>query len=92
MEQAKELDGLIRSSGWRLDLLAVVRDEAIPEAWIGAGAARDLVRGERFGSGFEPSRVRDGRAATPGSAVRPISRERHRAGSARAVVSPAKGT
>lgn len=40
-------------------VLRTVRDSGIPEAWVGAGAVRDLVWGTRYGSGFEPSKVRD---------------------------------
>jgi hypothetical protein len=50
---------LIRSSGWMLRVLGAVRDERIPDAWVGAGVLRDLVWGERYGSGFSPARVRD---------------------------------
>ncbi|MEH1057510.1 nucleotidyltransferase family protein [Micromonospora sp. CPCC 206171] len=39
--------------------LGVVRDCGLPDAWIGAGAIRDLVWGERYGDGFDPSSVRD---------------------------------
>ncbi len=53
------MDGLIRSSEWLLGVLAAVRDEDIPDAWVGAGALRDLVWGSRYGSGFSPERVRD---------------------------------
>jgi hypothetical protein len=50
---------LIRSSAWMMRVLEAVRDEHIPDAWVGAGVLRDLVWGERFGSGFSPDRVRD---------------------------------
>ena len=53
------LESLIRSSDWMMRVLATVRDERIPDAWVGAGAVRDLVWGERFGSGFRPEQVRD---------------------------------
>jgi hypothetical protein len=49
----------VRSSDWLLRVLAAVRDEHLPDAWVGAGALRDLVWGERYGSGFSPERVRD---------------------------------
>lgn len=39
--------------------LAAVRDEGVPEAWIGAGALRDLVWGEKYGDGFRPEEVHD---------------------------------
>jgi hypothetical protein len=40
-------------------VLRAVRDEQIPDAWIGAGVLRDLVWGERYGTGFSPGEVRD---------------------------------
>jgi len=40
-------------------VLACVREEAIPDAWVGAGALRDLVWGELYGPGFAPADVRD---------------------------------
>jgi uncharacterized protein len=54
-----ELETLIRSSEWFMRVLACVRDEAIPDAWVGAGALRDLVWGELYGTGFRPADVRD---------------------------------
>lgn len=50
---------LIRSSSWMMRVLGAVRDEAIADAWVGAGVLRDLVWGERYGPGFEPEGVRD---------------------------------
>jgi hypothetical protein len=40
-------------------VLRAVRDERIPDAWVGAGVLRDLVWGERYGAGFVPDDVRD---------------------------------
>lgn len=42
-----------------MHVLAAVRDEDIADAWVGAGVLRDLVWGELYGSGFNPSAVRD---------------------------------
>jgi hypothetical protein len=53
------LEGLVWSSDWMTRVLMTVRDAHIPDAWVGAGALRDLVWGERFGDGFDPARVRD---------------------------------
>jgi hypothetical protein len=50
---------VIRSAPWMMRLLTAVRDEGTPEAWIGAGVLRDLVWGERYGSGFAVGQVRD---------------------------------
>lgn len=40
-------------------VLATVRASGLPDAWVGAGAVRDLVWGERYGAGFDPAAVRD---------------------------------
>jgi hypothetical protein len=53
------LAALVRSSPWMVRVLTTVRDALIPDAWVGAGALRDLVWGERFGAGFNPDEVRD---------------------------------
>ncbi|MEV7227175.1 hypothetical protein AB0M79_09145 [Polymorphospora sp. NPDC051019] len=37
------LETLIRSNDWLMRVLTVVRDERVPDAWVGAGALRDLV-------------------------------------------------
>jgi uncharacterized protein len=54
-----ELETLIRGSEWFTLVLQCVRDERIPDAWVGAGALRDLVWGELYGIGFGPDKVRD---------------------------------
>jgi uncharacterized protein len=54
-----ELVAIVRASGWLMRVLAAVRDEQIPEAWVGAGVVRDIVWGERYGSGFSPGEVHD---------------------------------
>ncbi|WP_030488141.1 nucleotidyltransferase family protein [Micromonospora chokoriensis] len=54
-----ELQELVAASSWLTRALKVVRDSGLPDAWIGAGALRDLVWGERYGDGFDPARVRD---------------------------------
>ncbi len=54
-----ELDVLIRGSEWFMRVLRCVRDEQVPDAWTGAGALRDLVWGELYGSGFRRDEVHD---------------------------------
>jgi hypothetical protein len=54
-----QLAALIRGSDWFMQALRCVRDERIPDAWIGAGALRDLVWGELYGRAFSPADVRD---------------------------------
>ncbi|MDG4805826.1 nucleotidyltransferase family protein [Micromonospora sp. WMMD1120] len=55
----QELAQLVLGSGWLTRALTVVRDSGLPDAWIGAGAVRDLVWSERYGDGFDPTAVRD---------------------------------
>jgi hypothetical protein len=50
---------IIGGSEWLTRVLATVRDCALPDAWTGAGAIRDLVWGQLYGPGFEPEQVRD---------------------------------
>ncbi|MGR6319927.1 nucleotidyltransferase family protein [Micromonospora soli] len=50
---------LITSCPWLRNVLVVVRDAGLPDAWVGAGVLRDLVWGQRFGDGFNPQDVRD---------------------------------
>jgi hypothetical protein len=56
---SNELETLITGSDWFTRVLRCVRDEAIPDAWVGAGALRDLVWGELHGHGFRPEDVHD---------------------------------
>ena len=49
-----ELRDLVTGNPWFVRVLTTVRDSALPDAWVGAGALRDLVWGTRFGSGFDP--------------------------------------
>jgi hypothetical protein len=58
-DRADELTGLVRACPWLMDALTVVRDAGLPDAWVGAGALRDLVWDERYGDGFRPDRVKD---------------------------------
>ncbi|MBY8873303.1 nucleotidyltransferase family protein [Micromonospora sp. PLK6-60] len=50
---------LVGGSPWLTRALAVVRAAGLPDAWVGAGAVRDLVWGERYGPGFDPHAIRD---------------------------------
>jgi hypothetical protein len=54
-----ELAEIVAVSAWFTEVLRVVRDSGLPDAWVGAGALRDLVWGERFADGFRPAGVRD---------------------------------
>ncbi len=50
---------MVRSNAWLMSVLETVRASELPDAWVGAGAVRDLVWGELYGSGFRPADVRD---------------------------------
>jgi uncharacterized protein len=54
-----QLAEAVRSSPWMMRVLRTVREAALPDAWVGAGALRDLVWGDRYGSGFTPGHLRD---------------------------------
>ncbi|GAA2530760.1 hypothetical protein Ahu01nite_094360 [Winogradskya humida] len=42
-----------------MQVLATVHDSGLPDAWVGAGAVRDLVWGQLYGHGFDPADVHD---------------------------------
>ena len=54
-----QLIDLIQATPWITAVLSVVRQSALPDAWVGAGVLRDLVWGERFGTGFNPGDLHD---------------------------------
>ncbi|WP_030442074.1 nucleotidyltransferase family protein [Actinoplanes subtropicus] len=76
-DRSAELAEIVVGCGWLVDVLGTVRDSGLPDAWVGAGALRDLVWGARYGSGFRPGQVRDVDVAffDPGD----LSRRRDRA-------------
>jgi hypothetical protein len=55
----ERLRDMVGSCGWLTRILATVRRVGLPDAWVGAGAIRDLVWGQLYGSGFDPADVRD---------------------------------
>jgi hypothetical protein len=57
--QEERLCRMVASSPWLMRVLATVRAVGLPDAWVGAGAIRDLVWGRLYGSGFEPGDLRD---------------------------------
>jgi uncharacterized protein len=50
---------LIDSCAWMRRVLATVREAGPPDGWVGAGAVRDLVWSQMYGSGFDPGEVHD---------------------------------
>ena len=42
------LRSMIRSCAWLMRILAAVRWAELPDAWVGAGAIRDLVWGQLY--------------------------------------------
>lgn len=55
----RQLVALLESSPWMRHVLRTVRDSRLPDAWVGAGALRDLVWGQLYGHGFDPASVHD---------------------------------
>lgn len=49
---------MLHRNEWLMDALRVVARSGVPDAWVGAGAVRDAVWGERYGR-FEPADVKD---------------------------------
>ncbi len=52
------LEAIVRAEPWLLGALDAVAASGLPEAWIGAGAIRDVVWGRRCGR-FDPAEVKD---------------------------------
>jgi hypothetical protein len=59
MTTDERLRHIVRSCPWLMRVLATVRASGLPDAWVGAGAVRDLVWGQLFGTGFRPEDVHD---------------------------------
>jgi hypothetical protein len=55
----EQVVALLTASPWMMRVLATVRDSGLPDAWVGAGALRDLVWGQLYGHGFDSTGVRD---------------------------------
>jgi hypothetical protein len=55
---AEELVRRVRAESWLMTALEVVAASGLPDAWIGAGAIRDVIWGQLSG-GFTPATVRD---------------------------------
>jgi uncharacterized protein len=50
---------IVHYSPWLVSVLRTVRESGLPDAWVGAGAVRDLVWSELYGPGFDPAEVHD---------------------------------
>jgi hypothetical protein len=57
-EAAAKLTGLLAGNAWFMRALAAVAASGLPDAWIGAGAIRDVVWGRLFGQ-FSSADVHD---------------------------------
>jgi uncharacterized protein len=57
-EAAARLTGILTSEPWIVRALEAVAASGLPDAWIGAGAIRDVVWGQLYGR-FSPDAVRD---------------------------------
>jgi uncharacterized protein len=56
--RAAELAGRVHAEPWLMRALAAVAGSGLPDAWIGAGAVRDVVWGQLH-DGFDPAGIRD---------------------------------
>jgi uncharacterized protein len=56
--EVTRLTGLLLSEPWFTRALDAVTESGLPDAWIGAGAIRDVVWGQLFGR-FSPDSVKD---------------------------------
>lgn len=57
-DAASDLADVVRDNDWIMRALLAVSRSGLPDAWVGAGAVRDVVWGRRYGR-FDPSEVRD---------------------------------
>lgn len=57
-DRADELISRIRKEPWLVEAMEAVAASGLPDAWIGAGAVRDVVWGQLHG-GFDPATVKD---------------------------------
>src|SRR5215469_5879969 len=57
-KEAARLTGLLLREPWFARALGAVAESGLPDAWIGAGAVRDVVWGQLYGE-FSPDQVRD---------------------------------
>ncbi|PZF93498.1 hypothetical protein C1I99_20505 [Micromonospora deserti] len=55
----RDVANLVRACPQLMGARDVVRRSGLPDAWVGAGILRDLVWGQRYGNGFDPSAVHD---------------------------------
>ncbi|GIF70635.1 nucleotidyltransferase family protein [Asanoa siamensis] len=78
--EVDELIAIVRACPWLMTVLAAVQAAGLPDAWVGAGALRNVVWDQRYGDGFDPARVRDVDVAFFDQAD--LSRERDRAATA----------
>jgi len=57
-DAARDLAGVLHGNDWIMSALHAVARSGLPDAWIGAGAVRDVVWGARYGR-FDQADVRD---------------------------------
>jgi hypothetical protein len=50
---------IVHYSPWLVSVLRTVRESGLPDAWVGAGAVRDVVWSELYGPAFDPAQVHD---------------------------------
>jgi uncharacterized protein len=59
VERADELAEIVLGSLWLCEVLDAVDHLALADAWVGAGAVRDLGWDIRFGAGFDAATIKD---------------------------------
>src|SRR3977135_3717389 len=59
LDLAVTLSELVWGCPWMIGVLKAVEEAGLPDAWVGAGAIRDMVWDSLFGSGFDPEAVKD---------------------------------
>ncbi|HYK68098.1 MAG TPA: nucleotidyltransferase family protein [Streptosporangiaceae bacterium] len=57
-DDARAVADVLRRNGWIMGALGAVDGSGLPDAWVGAGAIRDVVWGDRYGR-FDAADVRD---------------------------------
>jgi hypothetical protein len=57
--QLRQLEDLVRSSPWMMEVLRAVRDCDPPDWWVGGGVLRDLVWDRLHRGAFDPAVVKD---------------------------------
>jgi hypothetical protein len=77
MTHAHRLGAMLERSAWHRAVLDEIAASGPPDAWLAAGAVRDLVWDEQFAAGFSPAHVKDVDVVYFDTADLDRARERH---------------